>query len=481
MNDLEDKFYRLVEQHQQLKKDFRSNQHHMKHLNARLARLIGEKKRKDIKSSREIDMEELLFDMHSRITQLEKDNLRLRQNNLLYKTQLSSRARFHSSQMYTHVTARVDTGINRHHRLNRLRSQSTIAINCATSYTDEMGTQKRSTHISSERVSRETKVTGKLLEEARDEIDNLESIIAQQQQQLQSVSTSDHREASFERILVPNKSNQVNEGEGELTLTNNEMIIASYIDGLKKQLKLLQNDTADLQKYQLMCKSLEYKLSEASKRINELEEDKSLLEKSLHKCLDSCMSELKSNLNMNSDDHQSKHLLESYLCHLGQFQEHCQRVQREKDLLEKELMVEREVNSRLNSENELLAHEKKVHRPPLTDRINIVYPGDGDDEDDMIEQHTRQEKQLLKARRQEIQVEEKRQKQQQQEQQVQGDHGSHHLLLPTTVSEHELLDSSIGYSNSESLLDELQQMRCILQQVLRENDPVNSSSPASSF
>lgn len=480
MNDLEDKFYRLLEQHHQLKKDYRSNQHHMKHLNARLARLIGEKKRKDVTSSREVDMEELLFDMHTRMTQLEKDNLRLKQANLLYRTQLSSRVRMYSSS-YTHVTARVDSGINHHQRLNRLRSQSTLAINCS-SFTDESESVK-SHHKRlqlSKRSSGEAKITGKLLQEARDEIERLESIIAQQQQQLQGTSSG----ISFKL----NTSNQTDrEGESEMIDMKSEVVnekIVNYVDSLRRQVKSLQEDTVELQKYQLMCKSLEYKLNEAKKRINELEGDKSLLEQSLHKCLDSCMSELKSNLtnsnNSGVDDHQSKHLLESYLCRLAQIQEHCQRVQREKDLLEKELMVEREVNSRLRGERQLLLH--KTHQSgAYTDQINILYPGDDDARRDkqMVQQQQQQKEKHSPTKRQEIQVDVRRERQQQQ--QVHAEYGSHHLLLPSAVSEHELPDGSIGYSNSESLLDELQQMRSLLEQVLRENDIVNSSSPTSSM
>ena len=279
MTELEDRFYRLLEQHQQLKKENCSNQHQMRQLNARLARLTGEKKKKDPRSPREIDMEELLFDMHTRMAQLEKENVRLKEATLLLKTQLTSRVRVFSS--YTHITARVDSGIgHRTQRLNRLQSKSALAINKIPSghssnydYTNGTGSSNKIVrpYTASIRASdyhlNSMDVTTRLLEEAKEEIENLEQIIARQQQQLQLQQQHQHGELKNQN----DTDYQVNEK------------VLMYVEELKNQLKQAKDDNSQLEKQQLTSKSLQHKLDEMSKRIAELEEDKEILERSLHR------------------------------------------------------------------------------------------------------------------------------------------------------------------------------------------------------
>lgn len=461
MAELEDRFYRLLEQHHQLKKEHRNNQSHMRHLNARLARLMGEKKRKDQlqRSPREIDMEELLFDMHTRMAQLERENMRLKEASLVLKSQLSSRVRVFSS--YTHITARVDSGIgHRTQRLNRLQSKSALAINKIPSacscgnynFVDHLtsASGKKIIRPSTANVLRSSsEITAKLLEEARDEIESLEQIIARQQQQLQDESKLGECKESSRKVREESEDYQVNEK------------VLVYVEQLKSQLKQAREECSQLQKQQLTSKSLEHKIDEMTKRIGELEEDKEILERSLHRCLDSCMDDIKSGLAANAG-HKEKQLLEPYLCHLRQLQEHCQRLQREKDLIQKELMAEREVNSRLESENERLLLK---HQEALT-----LYANEHTSRQQQV--NHRPKKQLQDQQQILLQLQHQQQLQHLQLQlQEQGEYGSSsnnsNLLLPT--SEHELqMDSSLGYSNSESLLDELQGMRQMLERALQQ-------------
>src|SRR5438094_9117843 len=73
-DELEDKFFKLKEEHQELKREAHNAGYQMKFLNAKLSRLIEEKKKllKKEKSRREVDLEEMVYDLQEKIALVER-------------------------------------------------------------------------------------------------------------------------------------------------------------------------------------------------------------------------------------------------------------------------------------------------------------------------------------------------------------------------------------------------------------------------
>ncbi|KAI1291886.1 Protein fantom [Halotydeus destructor] len=216
---LEDKFLRLREQHDALKRESHTTDHQVKCLNAKLARLISEKKAlfSRERTPREIELEELVHDMNSRIESLGRENVRLQQRQLLMKTQLESRNLMpRSGSGYSYVRSKVDSGLRgnrpstgRTERSNLLgsKSMSTTCLNRVHFSTDPFVPPKSSLvcrgnglplnngkprdspggepgHLEPFAIS--------LLQEAREEIMRLEDVVVTQQMLLETMQGGSH-------------------------------------------------------------------------------------------------------------------------------------------------------------------------------------------------------------------------------------------------------------------------------------------------
>lgn len=199
--DLEDHFYRLRDQHLHVKKEAQEAKNQVKVLTTRVARLLSDKKArlKGQRTAREVELEELIFDMNSRVFELERENFRLKEKSLLLRSQLESshpRQRDVSSA-YSHVQARVDSGLRRkplsaNAGLSRHKSFSTTSLNkggdvnhnWSTRPIAARGVQVRLAPKGDHNHKLQDPVHLHLLFEARDEIKDLEHMISVQERQL---------------------------------------------------------------------------------------------------------------------------------------------------------------------------------------------------------------------------------------------------------------------------------------------------------
>jgi hypothetical protein len=240
MDDKEDSFFRLQQQHWQLKKEAFDAKNQVKQLNTKVARLLHEKKRAFSKESipgRDVEMQEVLYDMNSRVSHLQRENERLRDRTLLLQTQFqetltSTRTRRipftrsksfvdlqrspsfmninTSNGLYSHVQSRVDSGLKKKTDFSGIKSHSCLSLNrisplqmtprnTATSKLRPITAFTTSTRPRifqsihpSQPSSRDkelvkipiksyNKVAAQLLTEARDEIQSLEQVVALQQ------------------------------------------------------------------------------------------------------------------------------------------------------------------------------------------------------------------------------------------------------------------------------------------------------------
>lgn len=208
--DLEDHFYRLRDQHLQVKKEAQEAKNQVKILTARVARMLSDKKTRlrGQRTGREVELEELIFDMNSRVSELERENFRLKEKSLLLRSQLISSHPRHRdiSSAYAHIPARVDSGLRRkagsaNSGLSRHKSFSTTSLHKGEEQVNQSWTTSTrpmtargvrvklgSRDQSSPRL--EEPLHLHLLIEARDEIKNMEQIIQTQQRQLRQMLPS---------------------------------------------------------------------------------------------------------------------------------------------------------------------------------------------------------------------------------------------------------------------------------------------------
>ena len=205
--DLEDHFYRLRDQHLHVKKEAQEAKNQVKMLTARVARLLSDKKARlrGQRTAREVELEELIFDMNSRVFELERENFRLKEKSLLLRSQLVSShpQRRDVSSAYAHVPARVDSGLRRkalsaNAGLTRHKSFSTTSLHKREDANQSWTTRPITARGVQVKLSPKADQSLKLhdashlhlLFEARDEIKNLEHMISLQERHLRQILQS---------------------------------------------------------------------------------------------------------------------------------------------------------------------------------------------------------------------------------------------------------------------------------------------------
>lgn len=314
-NELEDKFFRLKEEHTHLKREAHDSDHQLKFLNAKINRLINEKKRllnRD-KTRREVDLEEYVYDLQQKAAELERENVRLKEKALILKMQLESGAIKKST--YAHVHSKTDSGLGTHHNRSLVRHSSALALNRASS---AFFATRPATGIPSTFSNKLKKPIAMgtfsfdLLQEAQDEIKRLESVVAVQQSHLEKMQ----RETEEMKGLCAPNANSRNllsaraETKKDTSVTHHSDFgrtdketeevaqkvrngdLVSVVANLQEELKAEKRNCSQLQKKIVEAKMSTKKLEEMNHQLNLLEKENEILRQSLEQCIGSCLSEI---------------------------------------------------------------------------------------------------------------------------------------------------------------------------------------------
>lgn len=237
---LEERYLDLRDQHQELRREARAAQDQIKILHAKLSRLIGEKKRlcRNVKSEREIMLEEQIFDLQHQLrtktkqTEQLKDKIQLmrvqsggdRRNLSAYHSYQSvitstvdhnghQHTSIHQSQQkhvpsaYSHVQSRTDSGLGVYFRpLNiKSRPKTSGSVRFREPTVEEIQDHSESTDIPFTATL--------LLQEAKQEIVRLESVVNQQKSLIESLkngpSMTQSNSSWLESEVAPNSPNPI--------------------------------------------------------------------------------------------------------------------------------------------------------------------------------------------------------------------------------------------------------------------------------
>lgn len=174
--ELEDKYLRLQEDNQELKKYARKQEEKIKKMATKLLRLVHDKKKEaaqGVFDARDVDAKEKVADLETKIAELEKQNVGLKNKLMVAKQQLQTHGK--RATPYDHVKPKVQTGIHaRSASGNRLKKDLRVQghdIKPGARVPPPVLPQPRYGHS--------------LLEEARLEKRELEEFISQLQDQIQ--------------------------------------------------------------------------------------------------------------------------------------------------------------------------------------------------------------------------------------------------------------------------------------------------------
>lgn len=343
-DQLEDKFFRLKEEHLSLKRDAHLAEYQVKCLNTKLSRLINEKKALfglDGRSPREVELEELVFDMNIKLEQLARENARLRDRQLVLQAQLSSPRGFRPSSTggaYAYVRAKVDTGLrsqsargSSRSNLASSRSLSTTSLNRV--HFDLPAVEARPQRAGSavplkSRPAVDQPFAINLLHEARDEIQRLEDVIVMQQAALERAQTGGQftRDASDDEFgdtaaqshSSKRRDNGVSTGKGlngstcefrspehsrEVSISSPHTLgahkkthteLASYVEQLRQELEAEKAKNSGLRQQAASRTVAARRVDELAAQVKQLEEENKILRDYFEKCLGQCLSEMTS-------------------------------------------------------------------------------------------------------------------------------------------------------------------------------------------
>jgi hypothetical protein len=339
-DELEDKFFRLKEEHLELKKEANNAESQMKYLSAKLTRLLNEKKRlmNKEKTRREIDLEEITFDLQQKLVHLDKENKRLKEKILVLRTQLDaemSKRRLPSD--YSHIHSRTDSGLGTNFRALSTRTSSALVLNRRPTTTESNSKLETSFQYLKHKTTTPSMplFAFNLLQEAQQEIRKLEEVVAMQQSLIETlhfrsdrsrisknidnnlVQSSTTLKTTIEESEITqnfNDSNNFRQTDSdssrykEQALKKHNQLMNHHSSGkrisedISKLIEKLQNELS-IEKSK--CSELRRKLveenvghkgrDELSQRISTLEKENEILRKSLEQCIGSCMTEIDQN------------------------------------------------------------------------------------------------------------------------------------------------------------------------------------------
>ncbi|XP_033116274.1 protein fantom-like isoform X2 [Anneissia japonica] len=172
--ELEDKYLRLHDENLVLKRHARKQEDKIKKMATKLLRLVNDKKKQApegaMKKGRDIEMEEMLDDLHTKVRELTKQNEAYKNKLMIAKQQLATQSKRQTS--YPHVQSRIDTG--------RAKAAPDTSRQNARPPVDD----RRSATPRAFRQDVLPRYGHSLLEEAREENKRLEDFISQLQDQI---------------------------------------------------------------------------------------------------------------------------------------------------------------------------------------------------------------------------------------------------------------------------------------------------------
>ena len=409
MDDIEDHYYRLRDRHLQLKREADEARNQVKVLTTKVARLLQDKKRmaaKELISAREVEMEEVIFDMSSHLDNLQKQNDRLRDQSVLLQSQLPIKrsasfaknrptsSMFHkrstsltnlhintSAKSWANVPSRVDSGLKRKTStaLTKYKSHSCLSVNrsphqhisphfplprSALKPSLSVRPKESRVHISNDPKIKENNVTKmpldtydeiarQLLTEARDEIQSLQEVVAEQQTVIQD-QRENHISTQSSQSLRPSTSR----GDKDRKIQQSD----AYLETLRKQLKEEQDKNQVLKNQLSTERASHQKLQLLQKRIEQLEEENNILQESLEKCTNSCFNHIKVTSSVTGRQvtteatlsQRTRGLIDNLQKQLHFSQSRLEVVDSQRRSLEQQLHQESTLNIQLSEENERL-------------------------------------------------------------------------------------------------------------------------------
>lgn len=323
-DELEDKYLRLHDEHILLKKYARKQEDKIKKLATKLTRLVNDKKRLEQdggigNKKRDVEMEELIQDLQDKVRDVEKQNCQLREKLLVAKQQALVRAKKPTG--YRYVSSRIDSGRSKPGTPSRTGSPAT----------------RISYFHPSSRVSPSSALPNYawgLVEEARNEIKNLEEMINSLRSQLDIYEQENEilkeqlklKEFEYNEELMNLKS-QLTHGQKQHVQENMDLIqlhrevkrksskmaslqaqyndldekikslkmsndlLLKEIDKLNKLLREAQNKNLELQEELGKASSIERKMIQFQEQINDLSNENKILKESNQKLIDSALGE----------------------------------------------------------------------------------------------------------------------------------------------------------------------------------------------
>lgn len=393
--DLEDQLYQLKDQNTILKREAHNANYQVKCLNTKLTRLINEKKKlvRGGQSSREVEMEELIFNMNLKVDNLMRENERLNHTTLLLRTQMQPQQQQPSKRStrpksgFANVKPRVDTGLAKSSNVSRQKSVSMVNLVPTTRVTfaptppPPMHLQEIDDHQINQRGITVNNPNGqsafssdfalRLLKEAREEINSLEDVVANQQcfiESTQAAGQSSYQKkklmknghemirddnSDFEAPSLPiaienskgktRTKSSVKCGQTQTDITTMVMsspienrkghvseMMSVYMGNLEQELKRAREEMSEIQDQLISAKMNTIKVDELNRKVKSLEKENAVLQECLSSRMDSFADH---------DDDKSLGVLKQSLKHC-QIQISC--LEQEKKLIEAELSSQRE-------------------------------------------------------------------------------------------------------------------------------------------
>ncbi|XP_043844407.1 protein fantom isoform X4 [Dromiciops gliroides] len=323
--ELEDRFLRLHEENIVLKQHASQQEDKIKRMATKLIRLVNDKKRCERigggpkRLGRDVELEETIEQLQERVHELERQNEGLRNKLISAKQQLQFQGHRHTP--YNHVQSRVNTGRRKVNEISGFQESPRKGTRLQDA--ERVGTPQPSP----------TGFKQRLLQEAREEIKALETLVETQRDQILDLEHTAEvlktqmrrKENEHEASLLQLREQQATDQRSnirenvELIKLNKQLMEKSnaltvmegkYIQLQEKQRHLKASNDAllangdelnlQLKEHRLKCFSLEKqlqsksfvekKIGELQDRINDLEREKELLKENYDKLYNSAFS-----------------------------------------------------------------------------------------------------------------------------------------------------------------------------------------------
>ncbi|XP_036606495.1 protein fantom [Trichosurus vulpecula] len=410
--ELEDRFLRLHEENIVLKQHACKQEDKIKRMATKLIRLVNDKKRCERigggpkRQGRDVELEETIEQLQERVHELERQNEGLRNKLISAKQQLQFQGHRHTP--YNHVQSRVNTGRRKVNEISGFQESP------------KKGTKLQDTERAGTPQPSITGFKQHLLQEAREEIKALETLVETQRDQildlehtaevlktqmrrkeneheasllqLREQQATDQRSNIRENVELIKLNKQLMEKSNALTIMEGKYIqlqekqrhlkashdaLLANGDELNLQLKEHRLKCFSLEK-QLQSKSfVEKKIGELQDKINDLEREKELLKENYDKLYNSAFSV--------THEEQWKLKEQQLKLQIAQLETAIKSDLADKNEILDRLKVERDQTEKLTQENKELQLRYLEHKQQLDELKNHMKFFSKESEIDMTE------------------------------------------------------------------------------------------------